>query len=250
MRTNYAAILMALTCGLDLDVTSGFVGPIRSTVTSHVIATGSRHFREGPTAIVRYATLDDESDEQEESPFTALPPVGASSFWDRPSQDGDDDDGTSSSSANENSRANAGKISQNNRIIVSDKASLVSKKFKIQYTCKVCDTRNSHSVSRLAYRKGLVVAMCKGCESRHLIADNLGWTNHIGGFDFDNGETNIEKYMANREGVDDEVNDLVMRVGRDVFDLENILYNGKDANNPVSSQAAEDDQSGEESNWD
>jgi len=83
----------------------------------------------------------------------------------------------------------------------------------------------------MAYRKGVVIAMCKGCGSKHLIADNLGWSNYIGGFDFDNGERDIEAYMANREeengGEDGGVEkDLVMRVTKEVFDLENVLYGG------------------------
>ena len=43
------------------------------------------------------------------------------------------------------------------------------------------------------------------------------WSNYIGGFDFDNGETNIEMYMANKEQEakeNDDTNDLVKRVNR------------------------------------
>lgn len=58
--------------------------------------------------------------------------------------------------------------------------------------------------------------MCKGCTSRHWIADNLGWSKHVGGFDGE--ETNIEEYFANR-GDDDAVN----RVSQDVFELERVL---------------------------
>ena len=93
----------------------------------------------------------------------ALPPVGASSF------------------------------------LVGERTELVSPKFRIQYTCKACSCRNSHAVSRIAYRNGVVIAMCKGCKRRHWIADHLGWANHAGGFDFDEGERDIEAYMENRE---------------------------------------------------
>ena len=54
-----------------------------------------------------------------------------------------------------------------------------------------------------------------------MIADNLGWTKYLGGF---NGDSNIEEYMQTH-GRADEVN----RVTREVFDLEGILKNN--ANN-------------------
>jgi hypothetical protein len=66
-----------------------------------------------------------------------------------------------------------------------------------------------------AYTNGVVICTCKGCGAQHLIADNLGWHNYIGGFE---GDTNIEEYMASR-GMADEVN----RVSEDVFELEKLL---------------------------
>lgn len=126
-------------------------------------------------------------------------------------------------------------------------ANVVSEKFELQYTCKICETRNFHRVSRigkfhtrivsttsghthgkkiylhlsflnellLAYRTGVVICCCKGCTAKHLIADNLGWHNYIGGFE---GDSNIEEYMATR-GMGGEVN----RVTEDVFELEKLL---------------------------
>lgn len=43
----------------------------------------------------------------------------------------------------------------------------------IAFTCKKCDTRSSHTFSKQAYTKGLVLIQCPGCKNRHLIADNL-----------------------------------------------------------------------------
>jgi hypothetical protein len=68
----------------------------------------------------------------------------------------------------------------------------------------------------VADRSGVVIARCKGCESQHVIADNLGWTDYKGGFQ--KGETNIEEYFANRGMADN-----VSRVSTDVFNLEKAL---------------------------
>lgn len=43
----------------------------------------------------------------------------------------------------------------------------------IAFTCKKCDNRSSHTMSKQAYTKGTVLIQCPGCKSRHLIADHL-----------------------------------------------------------------------------
>jgi hypothetical protein len=168
----------------------------------------------------------------------ALPPIGASSFWDRidgkggefsmRASGGGDGRGGDSSEDDDGGLSGARKGGNGKGdIIVSENAGevgLVSSKFQLQYTCKVCDTRNTHSVTRMAYRNGVVIAVCRGCNSKHLIADNFGWNKYAGGFDYDNGITDIEKYMASKDGDDMTMNDLVKRVSKDVFDLESILY--------------------------
>jgi transcription elongation factor Elf1 len=124
----------------------------------------------------------------------ALPPIGVSSFWDTNNERNSDAVTTNDNSDGSSSTT---KINEGG-IIISNHTSLVSSKFQLQYTCKICETRNKHSVTRMAYRNGVVIAVCKKCSSKHLIADNFGWNKYAGGFDYDNGETNIEMYMANR----------------------------------------------------
>ena len=90
---------------------------------------------------------------------------------------------------------------------------VAARKMELQYTCNICGTRNCHKVSRIAYRKGVVIATCKGCKSQHLIADNLGFTNL-----WNEKEGTIEDYFANKG-----MEQTVSRVSKDVFDLEKTL---------------------------
>ena len=43
------------------------------------------------------------------------------------------------------------------------------------FTCEKCDTKGVKSFSKKAYRTGVVLIRCEGCDKLHLIADNLGW---------------------------------------------------------------------------
>lgn len=64
-------------------------------------------------------------------------------------------------------------------------------KLKLTFTCKKCGTQNADKlISKVAYKKGIVIIRCDGCKNNHLIADNLGW------FDHPMRKFNIEKAMA------------------------------------------------------
>ncbi|KAL3240064.1 Zim17p [Nakaseomyces bracarensis] len=71
----------------------------------------------------------------------------------------------------------------------------------IAFTCKKCDTRSSHVMSKQAYTGGTVLITCPGCHNRHLIADHLKI--------FNDDKITIEDIMRTRgESVSQSTEDL------------------------------------------
>lgn len=159
---------------------------------------------------------DDDNDPRIQKEIPQLPPASSSSR--------DRTDNDSIINLQDNSSTIVGAVQLN-------------RKLQLQYTCNVCETRNIHSISRIAYTSGVVIARCKGCDSQHIIADHLGWTDYKGGFEGPNINT-IEDYFSNerKPKVDDETdsevvndtndanaNSVVNRVTQEVFELEKML---------------------------
>jgi protein import protein ZIM17 len=70
------------------------------------------------------------------------------------------------------------------------------RKLAIVFTCTRCNTRSVKQFSEKAYTQGVVIATCPGCQSKHLIADNLGFfSDEDGGWNIQTGMERLGEHV-------------------------------------------------------
>ncbi|CCF56280.1 hypothetical protein KAFR_0A08460 [Kazachstania africana CBS 2517] len=94
-------------------------------------------------------------------------------------------------------------------------------KLMLAFTCKKCNNRSSHVISKQAYTKGTVLVTCPDCKNRHLIADHLKI--------FDDNHITIEDILKLKgESVSTSTDDLIFDEIPDAL-KESIGHYAKDA---------------------
>lgn len=159
-------------------------------------------YRRTTTILSLYEKENDDDDENKAPVLPALGPASASS--------NNHCDGVASVEALSDAPAVAATttVENQNETPTNTVQTFVNPKFALQYTCNICETKNRVIVSRQAYREGMVIAVCKGCNNKHWIADNL---------DPALSHSNIEQYFQSK-GQGDTVN----RVTEEVYEIERV----------------------------
>lgn len=173
------------------------------------------NFEKGATTILSlYEESKDENDDDDDTESTSasasdsqygLPALGPA----RMSSNNDSGDAASVDAASAATATLHDENSDNNTNNTNSVPTFVNPKFALQYTCNICETTNRVIVSRQAYREGYVIVMCKGCDNKHWIADNLDPTL---------SHSNIEEYFESR-GEQGTIN----RVTKEVYEIERVF---------------------------
>jgi len=177
--------------------------PAGKSLSSTLRRGKSRNFDQRATALSLYNESKEENDD-DKAPSLALPALGPAGF----SSNNDSCNAASVDGVPDAPPAATATIDGENNEKTNTVPTFVNPKFALQYTCNVCETKNRVIVSRQAYREGMVIAVCKGCQNKHWIADNLDPTL---------SHSNIEEYFESR-GQGDTVN----RVTEEVYEIERV----------------------------
>ncbi|XP_001354904.1 uncharacterized protein [Drosophila pseudoobscura] len=74
----------------------------------------------------------------------------------------------------------------------------MQRRMELVYRCKLCNTRNTKTISEEAYYSGVVILQCDGCAVDHLIKDNLGLFANIEGTNSTSTGKNIDQLLSER----------------------------------------------------
>ncbi|EDV46972.1 DNL-type zinc finger protein [Drosophila erecta] len=82
----------------------------------------------------------------------------------------------------------------------------MQRRMELVYRCKLCNTRNTKTISEEAYYSGVVILQCDGCAVDHLIKDNLGL------FTGSDGDSSISSGISTSKNIDQVLADRHARV--------------------------------------
>ncbi|KAH8368270.1 hypothetical protein KR084_009193 [Drosophila pseudotakahashii] len=82
----------------------------------------------------------------------------------------------------------------------------MQRRMELVYRCKLCNTRNTKTISEEAYYSGVVILQCDGCAVDHLIKDNLGL------FTSSDGDSSISSGISTSKNIDQVLADRHARV--------------------------------------
>lgn len=75
--------------------------------------------------------------------------------------------------------------------------------YKLTFTCKPCQHRSSHKVTKQGYHHGTVLIQCPGCKQRHVISDHLKI--------FMDEASTLEDILQRTAGTDKDVSKLLKK---------------------------------------
>lgn len=195
-----AVVTVVFSRWLDIDIDAPHIFCVAFTTLETF---QSRHHTEDRVLTLLQAYNEEDRDRKANSSIPQLPALSAAKSASPASHESNG----SPLAASVSSNTSSGFPSANS----NNATAFVSPKFELQYTCNVCETRNRVLINRMAYQKGMVVAICKGCDAKHWIADNLDPTL---------ASKNIEELFA--AGGDGDDNQRVNRVTQEVYEIERV----------------------------